>query len=868
MAYHESAPPSKGDGESLPNYTPASLRSTGFTASRSQTASASPAYDLSEPVMLGNREGRFWLGASNLTNTFHNTSQRLRSREQNPGSYAFPASSLRRIGIGFQCDSGPGIMWYGYKTQVVVRPIACVGSALVFLTPQDWQYWKYFVVSGYGYCLSIGQPWKSSIVENVVIDAEPCPLAQLIYVSGNPVSTAQVIVITDASGASVASTTRQLSIVPIYTLTDSIGIATATFELITLQNAYGTPTATLKVELGSNGNPKATETLDQIILTDKNGAATATVIFEQLTLQDANGVPTATVILELDSTGKPTKTETLGRATLIDKQGVATATVDYELITLRDAHGTPTATVAIDVVTLRDVNGSPTATVTSTIGALPGLPDEVVLTDSKGLPIATIAATDGHLTSDGVAVTPRDSKGVATVTATGFTVYTTTLFTVQTDGPESSPYGWRKENITRDDYFHPITQAEYVAGYFIPVIIINSDIKILLPFNALTRPGGAAAIDSIVLDTGGLRGILNSWRSIQLFHDPVPILGNLLLGASTAIVALSSESFGVKLYGNCSPTNFNGCFLGLTLFSGPSRAVQALLAFMLIDLVLLCAYLRRWVSGVAGPPSSMAVLGSLLQRKATRRIFQTMKLESDNHKQSRKTLDRELEEWVFSIRHFSGVERNAHYGIIAQRCKFTETHLAARIAFLFVICGLLALILYYKSTRLDTAFELFMDSQSFGVRLIYTILGLVISFFWQFEFTWISRMEPYRRLSKRPQLANDSILMCPLTNPFVGFWQAALRGEVLTALVGFTNILSKFTPFLLSNIPFSPVQTWMLHVGTTWTVVAILASMILVLLLQILTKYPDLPVNPGNGLGDCTTSPTQKCSPIWRMPLH
>jgi hypothetical protein len=105
-------------------------------------------------------------------------------------------------------------------------------------------------------------------------------------------------------------------------------------------------------------------------------------------------------------------------------------------------------------------------------------------------------------------------------------------------------------------------------------------------------------------------------------------------------------------------------------------------------------------------------------------------------------------------------------------------------------------------------------------------------------------MEPYRRLSRQPQLAKDSILVFPPTNPFAGLWQAVRRREILVALVAFASILSMITPIFLSNIPFNPAQTWTLHVVSTWTSIAILSFMVLMLLLQLVTKYPYLPVDP------------------------
>lgn len=56
-----------------------------------------------------------------------------------------------------------------------------------------------------------------------------------------------------------------------------------------------------------------------------------------------------------------------------------------------------------------------------------------------------------------------------------------------------------------------------------------------------------------------------------------------------------------------------------------------------------------------------------------------------------------------------------------------------RIAFLLFILGLLVLILYYHLTLNDLrpSFNRFMYSHSFGVRFLFAILGVVITFCWQ-----------------------------------------------------------------------------------------------------------------------------------------
>jgi hypothetical protein len=173
----------------------------------------------------------------------------------------------------------------------------------------------------------------------------------------------------------------------------------------------------------------------------------------------------------------------------------------------------------------------------------------------------------------------------------------------------------------------------------------------------------------------------------------------------------------------------------------------------------------------------MAVLSSLLQREETRGLFQNIDpFSQKKHKRPMKALIRELEGWTFSLRYFWGVRGTIQYGIVARRTleqekvstqlrgnrggrrvskphaqdlvpggsenhksgyfnSFSKGHLATRVGFLAIICGYLALILYYKLTRLDTPFESFMDNQGFGVRLLFTGLGQIISFFWQQEFS-------------------------------------------------------------------------------------------------------------------------------------
>lgn len=53
-----------------------------------------------------------------------------------------------------------------------------------------------------------------------------------------------------------------------------------------------------------------------------------------------------------------------------------------------------------------------------------------------------------------------------------------------------------------------------------------------------------------------------------------------------------------------------------------------------------------------------------------------------------------------------------------------------RLLVMAVLCGVLTLILVYNNTGGDTGFESFMDSESLGVRLVFTTVGIIITLFW------------------------------------------------------------------------------------------------------------------------------------------
>jgi len=114
-------------------------------------------------------------------------------------------------------------------------------------------------------------------------------------------------------------------------------------------------------------------------------------------------------------------------------------------------------------------------------------------------------------------------------------------------------------------------------------------------------------------------------------------------------------------------------------------------------------------------------------------------------------------------------------------------------------------------------------------------------------------LEPFRQLSLSPSKpAHKTLSVSPATSVFTGGLTGALRrGEIWMSVVSLTNVLSKITPTLLSNIPFNPIQTWDMHLACAWASVSCLALMSLVLVYGLVfVKRPKMmPIDPGSLAG-------------------
>ncbi|KAK4171386.1 hypothetical protein QBC36DRAFT_315831 [Triangularia setosa] len=502
------------------------------------------------------------------------------------------------------------------------------------------------------------------------------------------------------------------------------------------------------------------------------------------------------------------------------------------------------ATAQISTV-LTDAQGQPIATITDYGGDLvEGSTIISILTDApNGLPTETI--TIQVPTGASVVLTknnPADGKPTATVT----------LFPII---PNATP---AKIVVPIETvYFLPILLT---ALLLLPMQVIDAEIKLFMPFRLLTRPDGS----------------------------------DLMILCTAALVSLSGETIGLKLRGTCKQHNLNTCFTTVAVFPEFARAAQGLLSALLVIILILAIMLNRWKTSVPAHPTSVAAVCALLQVPGTRGLVQGAQLRVTSLGGGAGRLDSNIAERYKEIRfrlgramgERAGGRRTTEYGLIGTRegdngsppvaaragartlmdgrpekPEKMKLHVlvgerAEQGVYLFFLCGLLTLILYYELTIFEdptaTPFKWFMDSQTPGPRILFTAFGVLVSFIWDHLFLNFSKRATYCRMAQRNQPAALSILQTRPTNVFAGLWRAIRQRDSLTGSIALAGILSKFLPVFLSSTPFTAAQTWITHEICTWGAVAILIIMIVVLLSHtMLVKWPYMPAAAPDSLACC-----------------
>lgn len=320
-----------------------------------------------------------------------------------------------------------------------------------------------------------------------------------------------------------------------------------------------------------------------------------------------------------------------------------------------------------------------------------------------------------------------------------------------------------------------ITPKEYIIGAFVPTILavvysipwhlLASAIQEIEPFYQLQRPEGVTAQDSIALDYRASINVIATFSAITKGHFLVwwsSLISLLVL----VLAPIASQTVFISFIGSCTATSGRqACSPELSVYPVAARVLQGILAFIAVLTIALAVAIKRGKSGLYANPLSIAGLATLFQNDHVVESFRRL----NPYCPSSKMIQASLQGHRFRITSYEDSDGSSSYGLVM--CyedpatvqtnyqtafrggkKYTSVavdavdghiplrrqrtvsdffiHPGAIVAFALFVAGLQALIIYYNNTGDDTAFERFMDSQSFGVGFLFTALGVMLKLYW------------------------------------------------------------------------------------------------------------------------------------------
>lgn len=388
---------------------------------------------------------------------------------------------------------------------------------------------------------------------------------------------------------------------------------------------------------------------------------------------------------------------------------------------------------------------------------------------TKSAVLTTITSTgDGSTT---IASVKKGTTKSYSKTSTMMVTYTPTV--TSADPEETGPVIGYKTKV------YKITEGGYFLGKFlppflsvmlsIPARIIDFNAQLYQPFYALNLPNGALGPNSMTLHFSGWMGFVKPFTTLAQ-GQPVTFLSMLIVWCTALMTPIATEAIGVKMHGKCTNYNPVGCAAALGVSPTPTRALIALIAFTIVLLCLLLFFLRNWETGLHANPWSVAGIASLATNREIR-----------PQRSTERKIAKEMAEKRYGFGYFENSRGQTEYGVVlyddagqtlqgqdnigtisevssvdsldVTRKKrrgnpFIALGIIWRLCFMLFLAGLMVLTLYYGITfKTQDGFQGFMTSQTFGIRFMFAVLGVIISFGWTALFISKSRLFSHNCLS-------------------------------------------------------------------------------------------------------------------------
>lgn len=418
----------------------------------------------------------------------------------------------------------------------------------------------------------------------------------------------------------------------------------------------------------------------------------------------------------------------------------------------------------VPVVILPSETAAPPATTISLgpEGSPPGAPSPTAFLNSvitsDGRAVTQTILPNVEISSvtmvDGIPVTHLVPAFTTLITANGTPYISTILASAaptgqsKTDDSINVPKEGEKDSFVDGDRM-------YFLGAYLPVILailfalpwtlIGETTRSLEPFYQIAKNGGSPTERSLTANFNDLLTPL--WA---LFRTQwATTLSSVLAWLAFLIVPLAPEAVSVHVIGECKA----GCNGRIGVFLPAARAIEGALAVMVIFQILLILYLRTKTTGVSADPRCIAGLATVFSDPDVQREFNQVYSPADQ-----KRLDETLQGRTYrleTLTHGDGYtntvaitgavsglsyvppaseEKQEYYTVSAkaldQQLSMRYAHRVAAVAFAALVAGLLALIVTYRFTGGDTGFERFMSGQGFGVKFLFTLVAMIIAWFW------------------------------------------------------------------------------------------------------------------------------------------
>ncbi|KAK3675704.1 hypothetical protein LTR78_004345 [Recurvomyces mirabilis] len=453
----------------------------------------------------------------------------------------------------------------------------------------------------------------------------------------------------------------------------------------------------------------------------------------------------------------------------------------------------------------------------------------------------------------------------------GHTVLSTQLpqATGDADKDAQSDSNYSKGYFTIPHHWNPVQVflGTYLAviiavGYRMIWTVIYNNFSLIEPFRQLNEPNGALAE----------RALFRFYHSQSSLLEPSAALlkgrWTMALAAVTYLLAsllpaLGSEAIYVDTNWGCQyPTaGMNPCSARMTGNVAVLRALQGLLAFAALALLLIMVALLRSKTGLPANPSSIATVGTLSRNPDFVDDITTLPCSA-----STRDMRESLQGRRYKLDFYKSGPGELAYGIVPMAVSGGDDVYAAgehtykpvsasskshryRIldfVLLLVTLGTLAMVLAYYVDAADDPFNRFFSSNGFGPRFILTGAVTVLAAIWKSVEQSEVIMSPYTRMAQHSSGPRSTVLFTPHDTPILSTISAIFNRYYFVAVVTCITLLGEALNIVIGGVPYATGQTWPQFLASAYISIGVLALMTIVSIMVILNRRrePKIPRHP------------------------